>query len=222
MIMTNLIVENRWGLLIIAEITFWLLFLSFLLFRYLLQKTYASKISFTLLLLNEIWIIGLGIIDYMQTGVFSIYQIVIAVLLLYAVTYGKQDARKVDMFIRKKIAKWKGQPWPTLPEDIAYLENQLYGWEHTKKELIGFAKHGILFAVVHLSVFIYLWVVNRDVIPSELSLLDKGKWLIATFTSMKQVKAASGIWSTILFIDGLITSSYIFSPKQPAKKNEKI
>ncbi|QDX94141.1 hypothetical protein EEL32_06580 [Brevibacillus laterosporus] len=218
--MTNLIVESRWVLLIVAEITFWLLFLSFLLFRYLFQKSYASKISLVLLLLNEIWIIGLGIIDYIQTGVFSIYQIVIGILLLYAVTYGKQDAIKVDMFLRRKIAAWKGEPWPTLSEDIAYLKNQLYGWDHTKKELIGFAKHALLFAFAHLSVFIYLWVVNQDVMPAELSLLDKGKWIIATFTSMKQLNAASGIWSTILFIDGLITSSYIFSPKKPTKNNE--
>ncbi len=42
------------------------------------------------LLINEVFILTLGVVDYYQTGKFSNFQIITVIILLYAVFYGKK------------------------------------------------------------------------------------------------------------------------------------
>ncbi len=121
--------------------------------------------------MNEVWIIALGIIDFQQTGRFSTYQIIILAILIYAFTYGKQDARRLDRFIQRKILELRGQP---VPDDLlAKREEQLYGWAYTKKELKGFAPHILVFLSVQAFFAIKY---GLSVEASTLAKMDFAKW----------------------------------------------
>ena len=62
------------------------------------------------LLVNEVFILTLGVVDYYQTGKFSNFQIITVIILLYAVFYGKKDLKKLDIFAQKSVAKWRNEP----------------------------------------------------------------------------------------------------------------
>ena len=75
--------------LIGAEIVFcYQLSVSFTSLRIPFEK--ASFIMGIVLLVNEVFILTLGVVDYYQTGKFSNFQIITVIILLYAVFYGKR------------------------------------------------------------------------------------------------------------------------------------
>ncbi|WP_205414243.1 hypothetical protein, partial [Serratia marcescens] len=71
----------------------------------------------------------LGVVDYYETGEISQFQIIIVIILLYAIFYGKKDLRKLDLRIQRMIAKWRGEVLPMIEEPV-----ELTGWAHTKQE----------------------------------------------------------------------------------------
>ena len=71
--------------LIGAEIVFWLSAIGFFLLRYGFRLKKASFIMGIVLLVNEVFILTLGVVDYYQTGKFSNFQIITVIILLYAV-----------------------------------------------------------------------------------------------------------------------------------------
>ena len=86
--------------LIGAEIVFWLSAIGFFLLRYGFRLKKASFIMGIVLLVNEVFILTLGVVDYYQTGKFSNFQIITVIILLYAVFYGKKDLKKLDIFAK--------------------------------------------------------------------------------------------------------------------------
>ncbi|MGR6007913.1 hypothetical protein ACT7CZ_00690 [Bacillus cereus] len=111
----NFILENKWTFLIMAEAIFWISIICFLLLRYWFEFKKLSIAFFILFIVNDLWIATMGFFDYLNTGKFSNYQLIIVIIIVYALTYGKTDFRKLDAFIQKKVAKWKGNPIPELP-----------------------------------------------------------------------------------------------------------
>lgn len=86
------------------------------------------------LLVNEVFILTLGVVDYYQTGKFSNFQIITVIILLYAVFYGKKDLKKLDIYVQKLVAKWRNEPAPIIEEPL-----EVTGRAHAKQEMkIGF------------------------------------------------------------------------------------
>lgn len=86
------------------------------------------------LLINEVFILTLGVVDYYQTGKFSNFQIITVIILLYAVFYGKKDLKKLDIFVQKSVAKWRNEPAPIIEEQV-----ELTGMAYAKQEIkIGY------------------------------------------------------------------------------------
>ena len=86
------------------------------------------------LLVNEVFILTLGVVDYYQTGKFSNFQIITVIILLYAVFYGKKDLKKLDIFAQKSVAKWRNEPAPIIEEQV-----ELIGMAYAKQEIkIGY------------------------------------------------------------------------------------
>ena len=116
--------------LIGAEIVFWLSAIGFFLLRYGFRLKKASFIMGIVLLINEVFILILGVVDYYQTGKFSNFQIITVIILLYAVFYGKKDLKKLDIFAQKLVAKWRNEPAPIIEEQVeltgmAYAEQEI-------------------------------------------------------------------------------------------------
>lgn len=106
--MIESILQQKWLFLIFGEVFFSLFITCFLLLRYWFQLNRLSFIFVILLLLSDGWLVLLGILDYAHTKSISLFQIVTILFILYALTIGKKDMKKLDEQIKRKVAKWKG------------------------------------------------------------------------------------------------------------------
>jgi len=203
-IMMDFIVEHRWAFLISAEVLFWLLVVAVLVLRYWYRLNKASLITLIILILNDLWIIALGIIDYRQTGQLSIFQFVVAGVILYAVIFGKKDIRRLDAYISRKVAGWKGE---SVPELAGEGDGKAKGKEwNVKKEFIGLAKHAAAYVVVHAAVIIGLGIYALQTTGLQLDVLQNPQWFMENFSTYKTLNTASNIWTTILTVDVIYTA----------------
>ncbi|WP_234417364.1 MULTISPECIES: hypothetical protein [unclassified Lysinibacillus] len=105
----DIILEHKWFFLITAEIIFWVCAIAFLLLRYWYKLDKLSMFAFGVFIINDLWIALLAFMDYRRTGEFSIYQILIVIMIVYALTFGKSDFKKLDGIIKGRVAKIRGE-----------------------------------------------------------------------------------------------------------------
>jgi hypothetical protein len=103
----DLLMEYKWAMLVGAEISFWVLSGVFLVLRYWAGLDRVSVVFLILIVMDNLVILGLGVLDYLSTGEFATYQFAIAAVLLYGVTFGKRDFARLDAYLKRKITKRK-------------------------------------------------------------------------------------------------------------------
>lgn len=103
----DLLMEYKWALLVGAEASFWLLSGAFLVLRYWAGLDRLSVVFLALIVADNLVILGLGVLDYLYTGEFATYQFAIAAVLLYGITLGKRDFKRLDASLKRKIKKRK-------------------------------------------------------------------------------------------------------------------
>ncbi|SDZ29425.1 hypothetical protein [Bacillus sp. 166amftsu] len=199
----SILTEYRWYFLIGAEIVFWVSAIGFFLLRYGLRFKKASFIVGIVLLLNEVFILALGAIDYYQTGKFSNFQIITVVILLYALFYGKKDLKKLDIRMQKLVAKWRNEPLSHIEEPL-----ELTGWAYTKREIGQWSLHLLLFIIIHI-VFFFMY----GFVPIE----QWGDWLEKGIVLNEAASRVSQVWSVVFLADTIITFSYVIFPKEEKK-----
>ncbi|MDC2865500.1 hypothetical protein [Bacillus sp. BP-3] len=213
----NFILENKWMFLIIAESVFWVSVISFLLLRYWFEFKKLSITFFILFIVNDLWIATMGFFDYLQTGKFSNYQVVIVVIIVYALTNGKSDFRRLDAFMQRKVAAWKGKPIP----DIKSIK-KLSGKEHARNERKHFFVHFLIYIIAHII------LISLFGLSDQLSDLNNIGNTLTQWFEEKQPHFPSNniafnnlsrIWSLILAVDAVISLSYTFFPKEDTSKN---
>ncbi|CAM4057892.1 hypothetical protein BAMA_00665 [Bacillus manliponensis] len=213
----DFILENKWTFLIIAEVVFWISILSFLILRYWFELKKSSLAFFILFIVNDLWIATMGFFDYLKTGKFSNYQIIIVVIIVYALTYGKNDFRKLDAFIQKKVAGWKGNPIPEVN-----IPKRLSGKEHAKNERKQFFFHFLTYVVVH-AIFIIIFGLSNQLHDIQNIGSSLSQWFEEIHpqlpTNNMAVNNLSRIWTLILAIDGAISLSYTFFPRSEESKS---
>ncbi|PFA17553.1 hypothetical protein [Bacillus cereus] len=203
----SILAEYRWYFLIGAEIVFWLSAIGFFLLRYGFRLKKASIIMGIVLLINEVFILTLGVVDYYQTGKFSNFQIITVIILLYAVFYEKKDLKKLDIYVQKLVARWRNEPAPIIEEPL-----EVTGMAHAKQEIKNWALHLILFVAVHIF-FFFMY----GLIPVE----QWGNWLESGIVLNKTASRVSKVWAIILLADTAISFSYVIFPKKE-KGNKKL
>lgn len=209
------ILENKWAFLITAEIIFWVSILSFLTLRYWFKLQKISLVFFLIFIINDLWIAAMGYMDYLKTREFSSYQIIILIVICYALTYGKSDFKRLDGFMQRKIAKLKKEPIPKIQQ-----HKELYGMDYTKHEWKQFLNHLIIFSIVHIALLLYFGLTTKfgDINSIE-SLLKL--WFSDTQSSFpfnnSRANNFSRIWTLVLVIDTIITLSYTIFPKNTSK-----
>lgn len=185
----------------------------------------SHRVFLWLLALNLLSFLALGIIDFRETGQFSTFQVVVVVALVYSVTYGPKDMKRLDRYMRLKIARWKGESLP--PEEEARLleerekeEKRKYGRLHAREQRRGWYLHLLLFLIAHF-VFATLfgWKTASGI----------GGWVetwIDTWNApelfpfrKEEVNQISRIWTLILLIDGINSFYYTIFPKQKKHMN---
>ncbi|MFG6496423.1 hypothetical protein P8610_13740 [Fictibacillus sp. UD] len=213
------VLDNKWLFLILAETVFWLSTLSFLLVRYWFNLKRLSVAFFILFLVNDLWIATMGYFDYLRTGEFSAYQIIILVVIVYAFIYGKSDFQKLDAFIQRKVAKWRGLPAPELTST-----KPLYGMEHAKQERRNFYKHLIAFIAVQC-LFVVMFGLSDSVSSLQIDTLF-AEWYdqkqTELFYKSDTANNITRVWTIILAIDLIIAMSYTVAPKKKKKASHAV
>ncbi len=211
----DFILEHKWAFLIAAEVFFWISILSFLVVRYWFNMKTLSVVFFTLFIVNDLWIATMGFMDYLRTGNFTSYQVVILVIIVYALTYGKTDFKRLDVFIQKKVAKWKGEPIPNLSGPIG-----LHGKAKAIQEMKHFSIHLLIFGVIH-GILFFLFGLSTEFdqingLSHFFSEWFSGKQALLPFDNAS-ANNFSRIWSLVLIIDGVTSLSYTIFPKSERK-----
>lgn len=212
----DFILDHKWFFLITAEVIFWICAIAFLLARYWFKIDKWSKFIFVIFIVNDLWISFLAFMDYRRTGEFSVFQIVILIFIVYALTFGKSDFMKLDLFIKRQVAKIRGETIPAseMPVQRYGLDLALYEWKQ-------FAGHLFMFVLVHL-VFWFAFGLSE-----QLMNLAMQEWVSSLLNNDNKeipfnhegVNSISTVWRIILFVDFVITLSYTVFPKTPAENN---
>ncbi|WP_141201603.1 hypothetical protein [Paludifilum halophilum] len=200
----SFLAEYKWYILITAEVLFWVFSISFLILRYWFQLNRASLIFLVLFIANDLFILSLAVLDYMRTGEFSNYQLIIAAILIYALTYGKKDFKKLDAYLKEKVEQWKN-PFRYTGQNTHKPKTAHKGskaptggnldWEHARKERKNWFKHLFIYAIAHGIYF----------------LINLLKLEIISFETLSNI---SSIWTIILVVDGLYSLSFTISPRK--------
>jgi hypothetical protein len=104
----DLLQENKWFFLVGAEVSFWVLSGAFLVLRYWFNLSRWSFVVLVLIVFDNLFILGMGVLDYLRTGEIAAYQVVIAAALVYGLTFGKHDFKRLDVYLQRKVMAWKG------------------------------------------------------------------------------------------------------------------
>ena len=202
-----------WELFIFVEVIFWLLIILFLILRYILQWKSASIGILPLFVATIIADLFLGWVDYQQTGEFSLFQIIVVIFVIYAVTSGRSDFQRLDAWVQRKIAAWKGEPEP----ELTVKPVPKFGKEHAKHERRGWYSHAISFVVILIMFYfvsgphaLFEWTDLFNPEFYQMWWTEEAHGLFAEETINQIVK----VWLIILVIDGIISFSYTVSPRK--------
>ncbi|PTM58833.1 hypothetical protein [Desmospora activa] len=190
----SLLAEYKWYILIAAEVLFWVFSISFVIVRYWFQLHRLSLIFLILFIVNDLFILSLAILDYMQTGEFSNYQLIIAIILIYALTYGKKDFKKLDAYLKEKVEKWKNPSRHTHKGEEKSADGGS-DWEHARRERNGWFKHLLIYAIAHGIYFLMMTF----------------QWEAISFETLSNI---SSIWTIILVVDGVYSLSFTIFPRK--------
>jgi hypothetical protein len=96
--------ELKWILAIGFEATFWALLLAFLLLRYRYGRDGASVAVLVAIVADHVALLGLAAWDFAATGATSGYTVAILALLVYALTVGRRDVRRLDAWAKRRFS----------------------------------------------------------------------------------------------------------------------
>jgi hypothetical protein len=95
--------ELKWVLAIALEAAFWLMLAAFLVLRYRYEMEGVTRFFVIGVVIDTAGILALGVWDYAETGEVSGYTLFIAALIVYSLTFGKKDMRRLDRWMAAKL-----------------------------------------------------------------------------------------------------------------------
>src|SRR5690625_162345 len=98
------LLEHQWNIFIGLEVASLIFLLAFLVIRYAFTKQRISDLFLGLFILCIVLEAILAWLIYQETGEIDTFQIVIAIFIVYAFTFGIGDFKKLDHFIK---ARWQ-------------------------------------------------------------------------------------------------------------------
>lgn len=100
------ILEYKWGILAMLEVLAWAATFFMFYARYGLRSNRLFKLGiFLTVITGVIPQVTMGIINYVSTRQIDIYTGVIVLLIIYGLTIGKKDVKKIDLWAKKKFSK---------------------------------------------------------------------------------------------------------------------
>ncbi|MCJ8008217.1 hypothetical protein ACFFF5_11310 [Lederbergia wuyishanensis] len=202
--MIEIISTYKWHLLITMEVLFWIAFITFLVLKYWFE-TKAKVIFLAFTIIFECLDLPLAVMDYVNTGRISFFQITILLVYFYALTFGNQNVQKLDLYIKRKIMELKGKPLPIQDKRLPSIQSKK---EYAKSVKQGFLLHVSVFLVIHILLLIeFAWPPLTINYISDLLSNDTKDIFHNT-----AINRASIMWSLFLLINGFVAFLYTYSP----------
>jgi hypothetical protein len=99
----------RWILLGATEVIFWTGLLAFFGLRYGLKRPDLSRLVILLVIGEHVALLVFGVIDFMRTGTWSLYQTIIAGILAYMLIWGRKDLDRLDGWVGRRVETWQSR-----------------------------------------------------------------------------------------------------------------
>lgn len=207
-----MLTQYQWEIFISIEIISVICLLLFGFFRYFLGKEKLS-ILFIISFISLLFIEGLlAVVIYKQTGEFETIQLVIIIFLIYACTFGINDFRNLDRWMRKKIGAWRKVELLT-EKDYAIMERNKNPKYIARKYRISSTIHLIIFLIAQ---FIF-WSLGTDNISEMIGYLKDFSWIEAGVAEGSPYPndtlfAIGVIWMIVFAVDFIWSWSYTIFP----------
>lgn len=213
--MLNSLISYQWETFISLEVLSIIALLLFGIVRYFLDKKRVSRLfigAFLALLFLEAM---LALLIYQVTGEISTFQIVIALFLVYACTFGVFDFLKLDRWMRDKIGSWRGIELLT-EKDYRIIERNKDPKYLAKKYRRSSLIHLTLFVIVQSIFWMYGTKDFEELIGylKDLSWIEEGTPEESPYPN-EAVYAVGMIWGIVFIIDFIWSWSYTFFPSKP-------
>jgi len=102
----DLLLENKWVILVSLEILAWASTFFLLYARYGLKSAFWFKVATVLFALTGVIPqVLMGIINFISTKRIDMFTLIIVLLLVYGFTIGKQHVKKLDAWAQTKFSK---------------------------------------------------------------------------------------------------------------------
>lgn len=212
----DLILANNWEVFIAIEIASLIALLLFGVFRYFFGKRNLSKLFIMLFLLLLLLEGLLALYVYSQTGEIETFQIVVAIFILYAFTFGIVDFLRLDRWMRDKIGKFR---------KVELLTEKDYRIMERNKNPQYIAKKYRITSTIHLIVFVIgqtiLWSMGSDSMAEVKMHLTDFSWIEAGTAEGSPypndtMYGIGIIWGIVFIIDFIYSWSYTLFPKKSA------
>lgn len=132
---------NEWLFFVISEGLTWIFLGIFLFNRYTLRFVRLNRLFLTLIIFCTIFQFGLVFIDYYITKHISLFQIIIILFIVYAMTLGSADIQRLDKYLLSKFTNHR-----------SVMNEDLYSYVNYRKNL--FLIHTIAIVFVH-----FIWLI---------------------------------------------------------------
>jgi len=99
----------RWVLLVATEVIFWSGLITFFALRYGLKRPDLSRLVIILVVGEHVALLAFGIVDFLRTGTWSVYQSIIAGILGYMLIWGRKDLTRLDGWVARRVQRWQSR-----------------------------------------------------------------------------------------------------------------
>lgn len=200
----------QWEIFITLEVMGMVSLLLFLLFRYAFTRQGISYIFLGLFFIFLLFEVLLAILIYNKTGEISTFTIIIGVFILYAVSFGISDFRKLDRLIKKWVGRWKGVELLT-EIDRERIKRAKDPKLISRKSLLWWLSHLLVFLILQT----YFWLNYGKHDEGLIYFLRDWSWYQAETPDQGPfmsdlLNSISKLWILVFVIDTIISWSYIF------------
>ena len=96
----------RWVLLGATEVIFWVGLIAFFTLRYRLNRPDLSRLVLIFVIAEHVALFVFGVVDFIRTGTWDLYQTIIVGILAYALIWGRKDLNRLDGWVARRVQLW--------------------------------------------------------------------------------------------------------------------
>lgn len=99
----------RWVLLIATEVIFWTGLVAFFALRYGLKRPDLSRLVMIFVIGEHVALFLFGVVDFIRTRTWDLYQGIIVGILVYALIWGRKDLNRLDGWVARRVDRWQSK-----------------------------------------------------------------------------------------------------------------